>query len=235
MRYKYLIFDVDGTLLNFNSAYLCAQQAVAKALEIEFSPKFAEIDEELSWKLWDEFGLSRVEDEAVQQNYHSLYDAYLREHFCSIAEAFGVRAVTDAAFQAYYAALSASREMMEPDTLEIYKRLAEQHKMVIATNGLGRVQRSRLVDFLPMTTGVFISEEVGCIKPSRAFFNRMTDTLECAPGNCLMIGDSLSSDIAGAKSAGMAACWYNRKGKSGSHQQIADFQISKLRELLSFL
>ena len=79
--------------------------------------------------------------------------------------------------------------------------------MAIATNGLGRVQRSRLADFLPMTAALFISEEIGCIKPSGTFFERITDVLGCAPHECLMVGDSLSSDIAGAKNAGMAACW----------------------------
>ena len=51
MNYQFLIFDVDGTLLNFSRAYANAQQAVAKALEIEFSSEFVQTDEELGWKL----------------------------------------------------------------------------------------------------------------------------------------------------------------------------------------
>ena len=144
MRYKYLIFDVDGTLLNFSSAYLQAQQAVAETLGISFSQEFVQMDEKLSWELWDEFGLSHVEDETVQQNYHSLYDAYLRKHFACIAQAFGVRAETDAVLHAYYTGLSSSRKPMEPDTLALYEELSQQHTMIIVTNGLGQVQRSRL-------------------------------------------------------------------------------------------
>ena len=95
------------------------------------------------------------------------------------------------------------------NTLEVYRQLCGQHIMAIATNGLGRVQRSRLADFLPMTAALFISEEIGC--------------------------DSLSSDIAGAKNAGMAACWYDRKGKGERSQAAADYRISRLRELLKIL
>ena len=51
MRYKHLIFDVDGTLLNFSSAYSCAQRAVAEALKISFSEEFIQLDEKLSWEL----------------------------------------------------------------------------------------------------------------------------------------------------------------------------------------
>ncbi len=234
MKYRYLIFDVDGTLLNFSSAYSCAQRAVAKALGIGFSSEFVRVDEKLSWELWDEFGLSRVENETIQENYHSLYDAYLRKHFTSVAQAFGVNADVDMILKAYYAALSSSRELMEPDTLDVYRTLGKQHKMVIATNGMAQVQRSRLLDFLPTTTALFISEESGCIKPSKAFFKHMTDSLGCAPAECLMIGDSLSSDIAGAKSVGMAACWYDCKRKGSSNQRAADYYISKLGELLLF-
>ena len=231
MRYKYLIFDVDGTLLNFSSAYLQAQQAVAETLGISFSQEFVQMDEKLSWELWDEFGLSHVEDETVQQNYHSLYDAYLRKHFACIAQAFGVRAETDAVLHAYYTGLSSSRKPMEPDTLALYEELSQQHTMIIVTNGLGQVQRSRLLDFLPMTARLYISEEVGCIKPSALFFKRIIDDLGCAPSECLMIGDSISSDINGAKHAGMATCWYNYKGSS-ANPKTADYQISKLCELL---
>ena len=121
------------------------------------------------------------------------------------------------------------------NTLEVYRQLCGQHIMAIATNGLGRVQRSRLADFLPMAAALFISEEIGCIKPSGTFFKRITDVLGCAPHECLMVGDSLSSDIAGAKNAGMAACWYDRKGKGERCQAAADYRISRLRELLKIL
>lgn len=214
MKYQYLIFDVDGTLLNFNRAYANARQAVAKALGIEFSSEFVRIDEELSWKLWDEFGLNNVKDERIQRNYHSLYDAYLRKHFECVAEAFGKKARIQKILDTYYAALSSSQERMERDTLEIYQALSQEHKMLIATNGLGQVQRGRLKDFMPMTSGLYISEEVGDIKPSRKFFERILRDLNGAPRDCLMIGDSLSSDIYGAKNIGMAACWYNPKQRT---------------------
>lgn len=233
MKYKCLIFDVDGTLLNFSSAYACAQRAVAKTLGIDFSQEFVQMDEKLSWELWDEFGLSHVEDETVQQNYHSLYDAYLRKHFCCIAQTFGVKAEVDTVLQTYYTALSSSNKTMEFDTLDVYRALSGQHVMAIATNGLGRVQRSRLLAFLPVTAALFISEEVGLIKPSKLFFRHIIDALECTPSECLMVGDSLSSDIAGAKNAGMATCWYNHKGEECSNPKIVDYHISKLRQLFT--
>lgn len=235
MKYQYLIFDVDGTLLDFSRAYANAQQAVAKALEIKFSSEFVQTDEELGWKLWDEFGLNNVKDETIQQNYHSLYDAYLRKHFECVAEAFGKKARIQKILDTYYAALSSTQETMERDTLEIYQALSQGRKMLIATNGLGKVQRGRLKDFTPMTSGLYISEEVGSIKPSRKFFEQILIDLNGAPCGCLMIGDSLSSDIYGAKNIGMATCWYNPKQRTAPTAAMADFSISKLSELCSIV
>lgn len=235
MNYKYLIFDVDGTLLDFNWAYSQAQQAVAQALKIDFSPEFVRADNEWSWKLWDEFGLGDVENPITQQNYHTLYDRYLRKHFMCLADTFGAKANIEEVLNAYYTTLSSARTAMESDTLEIYQSLSRHHKMIIATNGVSRVQRSRVIDFLPMTAGLYISEEIGSIKPSREFFSRILMDFGAAPCNCLMIGDSVSSDILGAKNAGMATCWYNFKHKPIPDGNTVDYTISKLSELYSIV
>ena len=57
MGYRYLIFDVDGTLLNFGHAYSCAQKAVAEKLGVAYTPEYVALDEKLSWKGWRESGL----------------------------------------------------------------------------------------------------------------------------------------------------------------------------------
>lgn len=235
MKYKYLIFDVDGTLLDFNSAYSQAQQAVAQALKINFSPEFVRADDEWSWKLWDEFGLGDVEDLTIQQNYHKLYDRYLRKHFMCMADIFGVKVNIEEVLRAYYTALSSSRTAMESDTLGIYQSLSLHHKMIIATNGLSPVQRSRVIDFLPMTAGLYISEEIGSIKPSQEFFGRILMDFGAAPCDYLMIGDSVSSDMLGAKNIGMATCWYNFKNKPIPDGSTIDYSISKLSELYSIV
>ena len=62
----------------------------------------------------------------------------------------------------------------------------------------------------PYFRDVFISEAIGCGKPSPAYFAYV---LRAVPGltaeNGLVIGDSLTSDIQGANNAGLACCWFN--------------------------
>lgn len=209
MGYTHLIFDVDGTLLHFGHAYACAQKAVAEKLQAPYTPEYISLDEKTGWKAWGEFGLDNTSSEDIQINYHRYYYAYLHQHFTYLTQALGLDVDIDELVECYLENVALSRDFMEEDTLAVYRQLSKNHKMVLATNGVSRVQRPRIEAFLPYTEAVFISEEMGCIKPGRAFFEKMLTSLECRPEDCLMVGDSLSNDIAGATAAGMSACWYN--------------------------
>ena len=44
MGFSYLVFDVDGTLLNFGHAYAQAQKAVAEKLGAAYSAEYIELD-----------------------------------------------------------------------------------------------------------------------------------------------------------------------------------------------
>ena len=75
-HYRYLIFDVDDTLLDFHVAYTNAQKAVAKKLGINYSEKYQVLSEECGWRAWKESGLDHTECLDVQKNYHMRYKQY---------------------------------------------------------------------------------------------------------------------------------------------------------------
>jgi putative hydrolase of the HAD superfamily len=54
-----------------------------------------------------------------------------------------------------------------------------------------------------------VSEEVGVAKPDREIFRVALERLGAAPGDAVMIGDSWSADIAGARAAGIRSVWFN--------------------------
>ena len=49
--------------------------------------------------------------------------------------------------------------------------------------------------------------------------------------NCLVIGDSLTSDIQGANNYGLACCWFNPKKAPKPESLRVDYEIRDLREL----
>lgn len=76
---------------------------------------------------------------------------------------------------------------------------------------------------------------MGVIKPQKEFFDRILEEIGAKKETCLMIGDSLSSDIAGAKQSGLAAWWYNPTEQTNGSPFLPDRQIQDLKTLTELL
>ena len=98
----------------------------------------------------------------------------------------------------------------------------------------GAVCLNLLDKVVPHLHHLFISEEIGAAKPSPLFFEACLAALApLQPDEVLMIGDSLTADIAGAKACGIRTCWY----RHGSHKDgsMADYCVADLREICGIL
>lgn len=233
--YKYLIFDVDDTLLDFYPAFATAQRNIAEKLGIEPSKEYLETDEKCGWKAWEESGLDKTEEKGIQENYHVYYYQYLRKHFEYLLEAYGKVCDVQELVDCYLKSISSSKVIKEPGTLSIYVKLSKSYKLVLATNGIERVQKERLSDFLPYTHRLYISEEIGFIKPTKDFYNYVMSDLKGKSEECLMIGDSITNDIAGAKAIGMDVCYYNPKGKQKPENAFVDYEVNSIHDLVQIL
>ena len=99
---------------------------------------------------------------------------------------------------------------------------------------MAAVQRSRLAGsaIAPYITGAFISEEARASKPSAAYFDYVFSRIDgITRENCLLVGDSLSSDIRGANNYGLPCCWYNPKEAAQPEDLRIDYEIRDLRQL----
>lgn len=233
--YKYIIFDVDDTLLDFGCAFHTAQKNIASRLGIDYSQEYIELDEKTGWKAWKESGLDNTDSEDVQENYHTYYYQYLKNHYSYLAQALGICPSEDELLELYVESISSSKGLMESSTLQVHTDLSEHYKLALATNGIEKIQNERVSAFLPYTYKTYISEKMGCIKPSKKYFEYVIQDLECNPNQCLMIGDSLTNDIIGAKAVGMDVCFYNVKKKDKPENVVIDYEISSIQELKKIL
>lgn len=218
-----LVFDADHTLLEFDEDERQAFCRTFAQFGRPITREQAEAYRLLSYEVWNESGLYGVHLPHIQASYHSLYRAYL----VRLWERMDVLPPAQAV-PVFYEALCAGRAEVE-DALFVVRELSRRHTIAIATNGLSDMQRARLTPFLPYVQKVYISEELGCIKPNPAFFERMRQEL----GEFVMIGDSLSSDVAGAAAAGQHTVWFNRKDWPCETPVRPDREIHALRDLLS--
>ncbi|PSQ49548.1 haloacid dehalogenase [Halobacteriales archaeon SW_7_65_23] len=88
------------------------------------------------------------------------------------------------------------------------------------------------------TVLVYAGEEVPA-KPAIAPFERALDRLDAEPESTIHVGDSLSSDVAGANAAGLRSVWLadtdNPTGADGAAEHAPAHRINAIDELLPLL
>ena len=60
--------------------------------------------------------------------------------------------------------------------------------------------------------GLFVSEDMGVNKPAVEYFDLVLEKIQEPKEACIIIGDSLTSDMQGAKNASMTSVWFMPKG-----------------------
>ena len=219
---KTIFFDLDDTILDFRGG---EAHALSRALrEIGVEPTAAVLERYhiinmCQWELLEEGRLTR--DQVMESRFQILFGELGVDH--------SGREVCDR-----YESYLAEEHGFVSDAPELLKVLSARYALYIASNGSAAVQHRRLEDagILPYFRGIFISEELGADKPSPSFFQRCFDAI---PGfsreTALMVGDSLTSDIRGARNAGLRSCWYDPQRLPPRPDIVPDYTIHALSEL----
>jgi len=202
MRYKAILIDADDTLFDFKQAERLAIEETLSELGFR-DPNAAEAYHHINEACWKEFERGELtQDQLKIRRFRELLDQY------------GIESDAQVASDAYVSALAAKPHLL-PGALEAVEEIARHRPVALVTNGIGAVQRGRLSrsPIAPLIRAVLISEEVGQPKPHSAIFLRALELLGVSdPESALMIGDSLSSDMAGAAALHIGTCWYNPCG-----------------------
>lgn len=227
-RYKYLLFDADNTLLDFNRAEETAFHAAFSAsglfADARIYARYHEINDEL-WRMLERGEVTR--------------ERLITLRFELLLQEMGVEdnGKSLEISQNYFRELSRQRFLMD-GAAEVCSVLADAYPMYIVTNGNLAVQESRFAGcgLEPYFKDVFISEKIGAAKPSPLFFDRVkAAVVDPDSAHYLVIGDSLSSDIAGAEAAGMDAVWLDHSGKRDTRGRRIAYIIDDIRNLPALL
>ncbi|MHB8378288.1 MAG: HAD family hydrolase [Acidimicrobiales bacterium] len=113
-----------------------------------------------------------------------------------------------------------------------------QLRLALVTNGPSNLQRWKLrqLGLEDRFDAVAISGEVGAAKPDAAPFDAILKDLGTPAGDVWHIGDSLSSDVAGARAAGLVSVWLNRCARlPGASEPSPDLEVASLSKLVEIL
>ena len=104
----------------------------------------------------------------------------------------------------------------------------------VVTNNSPESQRERLaiVGLDEEVDAVVISGELGVAKPEPGPFREALNRLGVAAEETWHVGDDLTTDVAGAKNAGLFAVWLNRHGVAPTEPAaMPDWEIKTLTEI----
>jgi putative hydrolase of the HAD superfamily len=103
-------------------------------------------------------------------------------------------------------------------------------RLVIVTNNVVREQRLKIDrgGLNPYIDALVTSEEFGVTKPDPRIILHALDRVNAAPEHAVMFGDSLSTDIAGGRRAGVRVVWFNRFGAKSDDPLLAE--VSSLED-----
>jgi 2-haloacid dehalogenase len=113
-----------------------------------------------------------------------------------------------------------------------------KNKIYIVTNGIFATQKTRIEHsaIKEYVSDFFVSEFVGYQKPHALYFDYVFSHIPKIDKNkTLLIGDSLSADIAGGNNSGIDSCWFNKSGDINDTDIMPTYEIRRLSELKKFI
>lgn len=223
--YHCLLFDVDGTLLDFNASEKAALQEMFEHYGFDRREEMQSRYQEINASLWAALERGEIkQDKLVVQRFEMLFHE------------FDIQAKAAEVNEFYLSQLAARADAFE-GVQDVLQELAEVATLAVVTNGVERVQRNRLeqAGLTKYFDGFFVSSKVGATKPSRKIFDAALRELGVENRDkVLMIGDSVKADIAGGKNAGLATCFCNFSGQDTGTVK-ATYTIEHLQDLMNIV
>ena len=227
-RFDILLWDVDGTLLDFIAAEKAAVQTLFREFGLgectdEMVERYSRINKEY-WERLERGELSKPE--------------ILVRRFADFFASEGLDASKAPEFNEQYQVRLGDTVVFCDDSYELLSSLRGRVKQYAVSNGtvVAQTRKLRRSGFDRLLDGVFLSEELGYEKPATEFFDRVFAAIgEPDRERVLIVGDSLTSDIAGGNRAGIRTCWYNPKGEPNLTAAHADYEIRDLHGILDII
>lgn len=227
-KYTTILWDLDQTILDFDKsmdyALRTSFEKLGLAITDEIVARYAAIND----SYWKRLELGEVtKEEVLIGRFRTLFEElkitqYQAEDIAGI----------------YQDQLGSVAFFLENADKVIIRLKAEGYRQYVLTNGVNRTQahKMKISGLDQLMDGVFVSEVIGYPKPMKEYYDACFAQLEgISRAECLIIGDSLTSDMKGANNAGIAACWYNPHGIENKLDVAVDYEIKHLEEIYEIL
>lgn len=219
---KKILWDIDGTLLNFD---LAETAAINKCFEIFSLTKPTEemlkVYKDLNNIYWQRLERNEItRDEVLLGRFRDFFNKY----------GIDTKIVED--FNYNYQIQLGKTYVFNPFGKEIVRKLSTKYDQYAVTNGSLTAQKGKLEgsDLNKILLASFISEKIGFEKPDKRFFDYVFDKIGSHNlEDYVIIGDSLTSDMLGGVNAKIKTIWFNPENKANHLNLPIDREIKSLK------
>lgn len=226
-KYDLFLFDADGTLFDYDLAEANALKTMFDYYGFNYTESIRSKYREINSDVWKSYEKAEI----TKGNLQTL-------RFSRLFEYIGVKCDEKRFNEEYLSELGKGAFLID-GALEICKHIVSCGKrLYIVTNGILATQQSRIKHSLikDYISDFFVSEFVGFQKPHISYFEYVFSHIpQVEKDKILIVGDSLSADIAGGNNAGIDSCWLNMSGAKNDTGIVPTYEISKLKELYKFI
>lgn len=229
---KAVLLDIDNTILNFDQCVMDAMREGFIKYELPpYRPYMFDVFTMINNEIWKQFERGEIDfQEILRTRWQKIFDA-LNIDFD------GYR------FEQYFVEYIFHSHIIVEGAEELLEYLKGKYIVCAASNGPEKQQLNRLKEagLLNYFQSFFISEAMGVVKPEKGFFDQVVENLsqymgkQVLPQEIMIVGDSLSSDIAGGRDNGLSTCYFDFTGDRPPTEGETDFTVKKLVEIKHIL
>ena len=227
MTYKFLLFDLDHTLLDFDTAEDVALTQLLKEEGVEDIQAYKDYYVPMNKSLWRDLEQKKITKQEL-----------VNTRFSKMFSHFGIEKDGVYLSERYQFYLAQQGQVFS-GAMELLDSLIDRgYELYAATNGITTIQTGRMAQsgLAPYFNQVFISEQLQTQKPDALFYEEIGQQIAgFSKEKTLMIGDSLTADIQGGNNADIDTIWYNPNHLENKSLAQPTYEFDSYQALLELL
>ncbi len=241
-RFPYVLFDLGSTLIYFDADWgevmpQAIAQATLKLRELGYDVNLDDFPAAYYMVVQDFY--QRRDDTFIEYKSEYVLEEALRAHSMPLPSSEHLQEALKALYR-----VTQAHWHVEPDAAPMLEALlARGCRLGIVSNASDDLDVQTLVDNAGLRRYfdfVLSSAVAGVRKPNPEIFTRALAYWDVQPEQAVMVGDTVSADVAGARLSGIASVWITRRNDTPENREAAqetppDATITDLSELPTLL
>ena len=224
---KVVFFDLDHTLWDYEANAKETLTEVFEAFNLktgwEEPDHFIASFHEYNHQLWDLYNFGKIDRNFIRE-----------QRFTKILADVQLSAIDGIEVSDFFIERCPQKSGLLPGAKEVLEYLSAKYELAIITNGFTDTQdiKIRSSGISHYFETVVTSENANARKPSAEIFQFALSLTDSSVQESIMIGDNLSTDIAGALDIGMEAIWLSGNGKEAPANATKIKELTEIKSLL---